>query len=56
MANNELSGLIVSLGLIDYFSKKKLNITLRFIFIPETVGSISYLSKNLSYLKNLTEN
>ena len=51
MANNELSGPIVSMGLINYFRKKKLNKTLRFIFIPETVGSISYLSKNINYLK-----
>tara|TARA_B100000315_G_C14518433_1_gene560352 strand:- start:81 stop:1373 length:1293 start_codon:yes stop_codon:yes gene_type:complete len=51
MANNELSGPIVSMGLINYFRKKKLNKTLRFIFIPETIGSISYLSKNINYLK-----
>ena len=51
MANNELSGPIVSMGLINYFKKKKLNKTLRFIFIPETIGSISYLSKNIKYLK-----
>jgi aminopeptidase-like protein len=51
MANNELTGPIVSMGLINYFSKKKLNKTLRFIFIPETIGSISYLSMNLNYLK-----
>jgi aminopeptidase-like protein len=51
MANNELSGPIVSMGLIDHFKKKKLNKTLRFIFIPETIGSIAYLSKNLENLK-----
>ena len=51
MANNELSGPIVSMGLINYFKNKKLNKTLRFIFIPETIGSISYLSKNIKYLK-----
>ena len=51
MANNELSGPIVSMGLINYFKNKKLNKTLRFVFIPETIGSISYLSKNLKYLK-----
>ncbi len=51
MANNELSGPIVSMGLINYFQNKKLNKTLRFIFIPETIGSISYLSKNITYLK-----
>jgi aminopeptidase-like protein len=51
MANNELSGPIVSMGLINYFKRKKLNKTLRFIFIPETIGSVSYLSKNIKYLK-----
>ena len=52
MANNELSGPIVSMGLINYFkSLKKLEKTLRFIFIPETIGSISYLNKNLKNLK-----
>ena len=40
MANNELSGPIVSMSLIDHFSKK-LEKTLRFIFIPETIGSIT---------------
>tara|TARA_X000000950_G_C13889286_1_gene650171 strand:+ start:537 stop:1826 length:1290 start_codon:yes stop_codon:yes gene_type:complete len=51
MANNELSGPIVSMGLINYFLKKRLSKTLRFIFIPETIGSISYLSRNVKYLK-----
>ncbi len=52
MANNELSGPIVSMGLINHFQKKKnLKKTLRFIFIPETIGSISYLSQNLKKLK-----
>ena len=51
MANNELSGSIVSLSLIDYFKKRKNNKTLRFIFIPETIGSISYINKNFKHLK-----
>ena len=51
MANNELSGPIVSMALINHFQKKKLNKTLRFLFIPETIGSIAYLSKNLMKLK-----
>jgi len=52
MANNELSGPIVSMGLINYFKKvKNLEKTIRFIFIPETIGSIVYLSKNLAHLK-----
>jgi len=52
LANNELSGPIVSLCLINYFRKiKNLKKTLRFIFIPETIGSITYLSKNLNHLR-----
>jgi aminopeptidase-like protein len=52
MANNELSGPIVSMCLINYLQKiKKLKKTVRFIFIPETIGSIAYLSKNLNHLK-----
>ncbi len=51
MANNETSGIIVSMALIKYFMKKKLNKSLRFIFVPETIGSISYLSKNIYNLK-----
>ena len=51
MANNELSGPIVSMSLINYFMKKKLNYSMRFIFIPETIGSIAYISKNFKNLK-----
>ena len=51
MANNELSGPIVSMGLINHFKNKNLDKTIRFIFIPETIGSISYLSRNINYLK-----
>ena len=51
MANNELSGPIVAMSLIEYFRKKKNNKTLRFIFIPETIGSIGYISKNFKYLR-----
>ena len=52
MANNELSGPIVSMALIKYFSRLNgLNKSLRFIFIPETIGSIAFLNKNLNNLK-----
>ena len=52
MANNELSGPMVSMALINHFKKKKLDKTLRFLFIPETIGSITYISKNLKFLKS----
>ncbi len=52
MANNELSGPLVAMALINYFRKeKKLEKTLRFIFIPETIGSIVFLNQNLIKLK-----
>ena len=54
MANDNLSGIIISMALINYYKRKKLKKTLRFIFIPETIGSIYYISKNLKRLrKNL---
>jgi len=51
MANNELSGPIVAMALIEFFLKKKNNKTLRFLFIPETIGSIVFIHKNLKRLK-----
>ena len=52
MANNELSGPLVAVSLAKYFSSIKQNKkTLRFIFIPETIGSITYLSRNYKKLK-----
>ena len=51
MANNELSGPIVAMSLIDYFKNKKLNYGIRFVIIPETIGAISYISKNFDKLK-----
>lgn len=52
MANNELSGPVLATFLAKYvLNKKNQNLTYRFIFIPETIGSICYLSKNLETLK-----
>lgn len=52
MANNELSGPAVAIHLAKWLkSLPKRRYTYRIIFIPETIGSITYLSKNLEYLK-----
>jgi aminopeptidase-like protein len=51
MANDEVSGIVVSLFLANYLKKKKRKYSYRFIFIPETIGSIAYIHKNLNHLK-----
>jgi len=53
MASDNLSAVIVQSALIKYINEnyKKTKFSYRFIFIPETVGSIAYLSKNLLNLK-----
>lgn len=54
MANNELSGPAVINGLVKYIKEiKNLKYTYRFVMLPETIGSISYLSK---YHKIMSKN
>ena len=52
MANNELSGLVVCSYIANWFANKKNNrFSYRFVFVPETIGSIAYLSKHYVNLK-----
>ena len=51
MANNELSGPLISVALIKHFLKRFNEKTLRFIFVSETIGSIAYIKHNFSKLK-----
>lgn len=55
MANNEVSGPVVAIELVKWLaSLKKRRYTYRIIFIPETIGSITYLSRNLDIMKKNT--
>ena len=53
MANNELSGPTVLTFLTKWLQEADiLEYSYRIIFIPETIGSISYLSRNYKKMKN----
>lgn len=55
MVNNELSGPAVVTALSKWLlERKKLPYSVRIVFIPETIGSIVYLSQNLETLKKNT--
>ena len=51
MANNEVSGMVVVMAIAKFLLQKKNHYSYRLIFIPETIGSINYISKNYKNLK-----
>ena len=55
MANNELSGPVVTTALAQWISQlENRHYSYRIIYIPETIGSIVYLSKHLDHMKSHT--
>ncbi len=51
MVNNELSGPVLATFLAKYIKSKDNYYTYRFVFAPETIGSLVYMSKHLKHLK-----
>ena len=53
LGNNETSGPVVLIHLAKWLSSMKhRKYTYRFLFLPETIGSIAYISQHLEYMQN----
>ena len=51
MANNEVSGPVLTTWLAKWLKQQKRKISYRMVFVPETSGSICYISRNLDVMK-----
>lgn len=53
LCNDNLSGIALSTYLADYLAKQRLRYSYRFLFIPGTIGSITWLARNEEKTENI---
>ena len=53
MCNDNLSGIVVAAALAKYIQNFNFKYSIRFLFIPETIGAITWISNNEHKLKNI---
>ena len=53
LGNDNLSGIVLTTLLAKILLQKKLEKSYRFLFLPETIGPITYLSKNSKKIRNI---
>lgn len=51
LANNELSGPVLAVELAKWLKSRDRHFSYRFLFIPETIGSLIYMSRNLERMQ-----
>jgi len=53
MCNDNLSGISVTTYLANYLKNKNLKYSYRFVFVPATIGAITWLAENEENVKNI---
>lgn len=53
LANDNLSGAVMTAFLAKELSKRELNYSYRIVFVPETIGAIAYCANNKAVIKSI---
>lgn len=55
LANDNLSGFLLTAFLAKELLKKERNFSYRIVFVPETIGAVAYCAKNEEVMKNIKD-